>query len=478
MTQKIEKGYSQDACWTAELLVEAVPGRWLTPPHDGWRATGVSIFAPAMQPGNMVCVRGENESGGILSDSLDRLPFPPAALIVSDEGLVTGRNVPVYLVNDWNEALFCMGRYARGKMSGNVIGVTGSAGKTTCVAMLTAALAEWGPACGSVANANLPRGVAWNIASMPWNTPQIVLEMAIGRMDLSSRMVRPTVAVVTNIQAVHLKGSQSLNDIARTKAMIFLGMKPGDVAVLNRDMQEWDCIYTAAIKQGLRVVTYGQRGECDCRLVSYDPATRRVTAEIFGRHLSYTLQAEGQHMALNSVAVLSVVSSLGYPPEQALARLSRFEALPGRGEVNSLIVAAHPLTVIDDAYNANPGSMRAAVAQLSESNLPGRKVIVLGEMAELGDEYEQYYLALMDEINRSTVDNIYLIGQTYKEYGSAISSSKQCIVLDDIEAFKAVYLKTIQDSDVVLFKGSHTAQVWKLVNWLKLLAARRAHSSN
>ena len=105
-------------------------------------------------------------------------------------------------------------------------------------------------------------------------------------------------------------------------------------------------------------------------------------------------------------------------------------------------------------------------------------MIVLGEMAELGDEYEQYYLALMDEINRSTVDNIYLIGQTYKEYGSAISSSKQCIVLDDIEAFKAVYLKTIQDSDVVLFKGSHTAQVWKLVNWLKLLAARRAHSSN
>lgn len=472
MSQKNEKGILEGASWTAESLMQAAPGRWLTPPPEGWHATGVSIFAPAMQPGNMVCVRAENEVGGVLAERLDKLPYPPAAFIVDDAERVTGSNIPVYLVEDRNEALLNMGRYARNKMRGNVIGITGSAGKTTCVAMLTAALAEWGPSLGSVQNANLPRGVAWNIASMPWDTPQVVLEMAIGRMDLSARMARPTVAVVTNIQAVHLKESQSLHDIARTKAMIFLGMKPGDVAVLNREMQEWDCIYAAAVKQDLRIVTYGQQEGCDCRLLAYDPATNDVTAEIFGQRLNYTLQAEGMHMALNSVATLAVVSSLGYAPEAALPRLTRFQALPGRGEVNRLIVAAHPLTVIDDAYNANPGSMMMAVSQLSESVSPGRKVLVLGEMAELGDGYEQYYRALIDSINHSQIDTIYLIGDSYKAYDGTIAANKRSIFLDEVDAFKAVYLEDIQDGDIILFKGSHSTQVWKLVNWLKLLASR------
>lgn len=472
MSQKKEKGFLAGACWTVESLMQAAPGRWLTPPPEDWCATGVSIFSPAMQPGNMVCVRAENEDGGVLAERLDKLPYPPAALIVDDAERVTGSNIPVYLVEDRNEALLNMGRYARNKMLGNVIGVTGSAGKTTCVAMLTAALAEWGPALGSAQNANLPRGVAWNIASMPWDTPQVVLEIAIGRMDISTRMARPNVAVVTNIQAVHLKENQSLRDIARTKAMIFLGMKPGDVAVLNRDMQEWDCIYAAAVKQGLRIVTYGQQEVCDCRLLAYDAATNGVKAEIFGQSLSYTLQAEGLHMALNSVATLAVVSALGYSPEAALARLTRFQALPGRGEINHLSVDGHPLTVIDDAYNANPGSMMMAVSQLSASISPGRKVLVLGEMAELGDEYERYYRALIDGINQSQIDTIYLIGQQYVACADMFSAHKHYILLADVEAFKDAYLKDIQDGDIVLLKGSHSTQVWKLVSWLKRLASR------
>lgn len=472
MDQKNENGFLEGACWTAESLMQATPGRWLTPPPEGWRATGVSIFAPAMKPGNMVCVRAENEVGGVPLDRLDTLPYPPAAFIVDDAARVAAGTTPVYLVADRNEALLMMGRYARNKMSGNVIGVTGSAGKTTCVAMLTAALAEWGPALGSAQNANLPRGVAWNIASMPWDTPQVVLEIAIGRMDISTRMVRPTVAMVTNIQAVHLKENQSLHDIARTKAMIFLGMKPGDIAVLNRDMQEWDCIYAAAVKQGLRIVTYGQHQACDCRLSAYDPATHGVEADIFGQRFCYTLQAEGLHMALNSVATLAVVSALGYSPEAALARLTRFQALPGRGEVNHLTVDGHPLTVIDDAYNANPGSMMMAVSQLSASISLGRKVLVLGEMAELGDEYDRYYRTLIDAINQSQIDTIYLIGQQYAAYAEVLSAHKHYKLLADVEAFKDAYLKDIQDGDIVLLKGSHSTQVWKLVSWLKRLASR------
>ena len=135
-------------------------------------------------------------------------------------------------------------------------------------------------------------------------------------------------------------------------------------------------------------------------------------------------------------------------------------------------MAAHPITVIDDAYNANPGSMMMAVSQLSDSVLPGRKVLVLGEMAELGDGYDQYYRALVAHIARSKIDTIYLIGQTYQDYAGAISGAQRCILLEGVDTFRTSYLRDIQDGDTVLFKGSHSANIWKLVNWLKLLASR------
>lgn len=472
MLHKSEKGFSQEGWWTATLLMEAMPGCWLNPPPEGWRATGVSIFAPAMRPGNMVCIWAEKEKGGVAAENISRLPYPPAALIVSEPDFEIESDVPVYLVDNWSAALLIMGRYVREQMHGNIIGITGSAGKTTCVAMLATALEEWGPVRSSQENANLPRGVAWNIASMPWDTPQVILELAIGRMEISSRMVSPTVAMVTNIQAAHLKYHKSVQNIARAKAKIFLGMAPGGIAVLNRDMAEWQCVYDAAVEQGLRVVTYGLREGCDCRLLDYDAATGRVTADISGHPLRYVLEVDGQHMALNSVATLAVIAALGYSPEEALPNLARFRALPGRGEVNYLTVAAHPVTVIDDAYNANPGSMMAAITQLNELMQPGRKVIVMGEMAELGESDEQYYLSLIEAINRSQITCVYLLGHVYEKFSEVMSADKQYILLPEIESFRRVYLNHLQDNDIVLFKGSNATQVWKLVKWLKALASR------
>lgn len=457
--------------WTAKDVALATSGTWLRSPLENWTATGLSIYAPAMQPGNIAVVRTELDKCGMTESAAMQMQPLPACVMTTAPSEISNENIPLLSIADATEAVLGMGRYARDRMTGQIIGVTGSAGKTTCVAMLSEALAPWGPVCQSAYNANLPRGVAWNLASMPWDTPYMVLEMAIGRMAISSRMARPHVAVFTNIQPAHLGEKDTLRDIAVTKSAIFLGMAPGNVAVLNRDMKEWETVYQAAEKRRLTVLTYGTQDECDFQLLDYDPQHQRVLVRAKGVELEYRLDAGGRHIALNSLAVLATVSALNLPLEPAIAQLARFRALPGRGEVKTGVVKGQGITVIDDAYNANPGSMKAALERLSEIDTQGRKIAVLGEMAELGGHSAQYHTELATLINQSRIDRVFLAGEAYRSCWDALSAEKKGELVKTHLELKPLLMNQLDRGDVVLFKGSHSTRIHDLVRWFTSPAA-------
>ncbi|WP_058913727.1 UDP-N-acetylmuramoyl-tripeptide--D-alanyl-D-alanine ligase [Entomohabitans teleogrylli] len=456
-----------EAIWHAEELAGVTGGQWRQPPPAGWSATGLSIWAPAMQPGNIVVVRTQDDNSGIPPTSIPRLKSPPAAIIATAGRLEPIAGIPLLEVQSSEEAILALGRYARDRMTGNIIGITGSAGKTTCVAMLAAALAPWGPVCKSAHNANLPRGVAWNLASMPWNTPQIVLEMAIGRMKTSTLMARPQIAIFTNIQPAHLGERSTLNDIARAKSLIFVGMTPGSTAILNRDMQEWQTVHDAARQRQLNIVHYGASPECDIRLIDYDPGERQVTARIGDREIRYRCGADGRHMALNSLAVLATVLTLGYPLEPAIEQLARFSALSGRGEELELTLNGQQLTIIDDAYNANPGSMKAALEKLSDKRTHQRRIAVLGEMADLGPGALSYHTDLAELINHSAIDRVYLAGELYEQCWQSLADDRRGDFVATPGQLRAVLENQLQQGDVVLFKGSNSTRVYELVSWVK-----------
>jgi UDP-N-acetylmuramyl pentapeptide synthase len=330
----------------------------------------------------------------------------PSGVITTDPDRVQIPDMPILRVADVNTAIIAMGHYAREQMTGNVLAVTGSAGKTTTVAMLSHALSAWGPVGQSSHNANLPHGVAWNLASIPWDTPSVVLELAIGRMAQSARMARPQVAIFTNILPAHLGDHHTIVDVALRKSAIFLGMSQGGVAVLNRDMLEWETVYKAARARALEIVHYGTTRECEFRLVHYSPAEQRVTAQFMNREVHYRIGAAGPHMAMNSLAVVAAVSALGYQVEPAIAQLENFAAVPGRGEEFEVMLDERRLILIDDAYNANPGSMRAALIGLGEKTNAHRRIAVLGEMAELGPQAEKYHADLADLIELHGIDRV------------------------------------------------------------------------
>ncbi|MND35723.1 UDP-N-acetylmuramoyl-tripeptide--D-alanyl-D-alanine ligase [compost metagenome] len=452
--------------WTAVDVEAATGGTWLRHPPEGWTAKGLCIFAPAMQPESMVVLRAREGDTGVPVHALEGL-HKPACLMTTDPGLVSDRDEPALQVAEGMQAVLAMGDYARSRMTGNVLAVTGSAGKTTVVAMLAHVLSAWGAVGKSHHNANLPAGVAWNLASIPWDMPHVVLELAIGKMAISARMARPKVAIFTNVLPAHLGETSTVFDIARTKSAIFLGMAPGDKAVLNRDMLEWDTVHDAARGRGLDILTYGTSDACLFQLLHYDIASGQARARIKEQEISYRVGAAGRHMALNGLAILAAVSALGHPLEPAIAQLDSFTALPGRGEEIDLSLDGRRLTVIDDAYNANPGSMRAALERLNGHEGGGRRIAVLGEMAELGPGAAAYHTELAAFMRESSIDQVYVTGELYTDFWDALSPARRGVHADSRQALKEILRDRLTDGDVVLFKGSHSTGMHELVAWLK-----------
>ena len=457
--------------WTAEHVANAAGGEWIVPPEPDWAATGVSIYAPAMKEGNLIIVRDAEDGRGLPMSALSKLPFSPSGIIATSSAIdaLKAAGLPLLQVGDTGDALIRMGRFARNHLSGKVLAVTGSAGKTTSVAMLAHTLSAWGNVDSTSHSANLPHGVAWNLASACWQSPFVVLELAIGRMGQSARMARPDISLVTNILPAHLSETSTLKDIALTKSAIFSGMKPGGLAILYREMQEWETVHNAASAQKLDILHYGEGEECAFRLLEYEPSKQSVLANLQGKEMTYRIGAPGKHMALNSLAVLAAVSWLGLPLEPALLQLERFSPLPGRGQELKMSIKGKQLTVIDDAYNANPGSMAAALEHLSARNTSGRKIAVLGEMAELGPDASRYHLELAAAAERLKIDRFYVVGSLYEEFWERLPASRRGCRADTPEALRSRLLDEFADGDLVLFKGSHSTRIHGLVRWLTLL---------
>lgn len=470
--------------WNARNLPLATGGVWRVRPPEHWKATGVFIHPPGFVPGRIAAVRLREGEKGVAPEDLLKDPVKPAAVLASDPQQVP-LDVPKLWVENPQQAVMDMARYARERFTGRVLGVTGSAGKTTMVAMMAHVLRPFGLVGQTSHNANLPLGVAWNLASMRWTDPHIVLELSIGRMAQSAQLARPDLAIFTNILPAHLVHHNTVQQVARLKSRMFLGMAPGSVAVLNREMDEWETVHAAALARGLRVVHYGRSEECECRLIEYDPATEEVEARIAGKPLRYKLAASGEHMALNSLAAISAARALGHPIEPVLAQIATFTPIAGRGRQFEAAVGGKRISVIDEAYNANPGSMKAALGLLGGKERAGRRIAVLGEMAELGPDAKAYHTQLAPLIAANAIDRVHVIGELYEEFWEALPPSCRGSRPSSIEQMMECLKSDLASGDCVLFKGSHSTGVHRLVEGIlpfgvsaRAADARRTVDSN
>ena len=389
---------------------------------------------------------------------------------------------PLLLVDDVLEGLRDLAGAARARSHAKVIAVTGSVGKTSTKEALKLALAADGETHASAASYNNQWGVPLSLARMPASARYAVFEIGMnhaGEITPLTRLARPHIAVVTTIEPVHLEYFGTLDRIADAKAEIFLGLEPGGAAVLNIDNGQFSRLSSAAKAAGVaRIVSFGEGAKADARLLRYalHAECSTVEAAILGHDVTYKLGAPGKHLVLNSLAVLAAASLAGADLALAALALNNLQAAPGRGTRIALEMPGGSALLIDESYNANPASMRAALALLGQAPLGprGRRIAVLGDMLELGRDGAAMHRALAEPILAAKVDLVFCSGPQMRSLWDALPSSHRGGYAETAAALEPDVLDAIRSGDAVMVKGSLGSKMGPIVKTLERRFSREA----
>ena len=466
--------------WTSEAAAAATGGQ--TPP--GWAATGVSIDTRSLQPGDLfVALKDVRDGHDFVAQALDE---GAAAALVSRVPDGVPEDAPLLIVPDVLPALEALGRAARARSAAQVIAVTGSVGKTSTKEMLRAALAPFGAVHAAEKSFNNHWGVPLTLARLPHDAAFAVIEIGMnhpGEIAPLAALARPHIAIVTTVVAAHLEAFDNVDGIAREKAAIFTGLQPGGTAIFNGDIETADILATAALQAGARALTFGAQPGRDVRLTELrlHPGMTVAQARLSGEELLFKLPATGRHFAENALAVLACVSALDQDLALALAGLGGWTPPTGRGQAETIVLdpvePALSFTLIDDAFNANPASMRAAFEVLAAHQprdglgrvRQGRRVAVLGDMLELGEAEAALHAALADEPSLDGVARVHCVGPRMKHLYSVLPAEQRGDWFETAQDACARAGQLADAGDVVLVKGSKGSDVSRVVDALRKL---------
>lgn len=461
--------------WTFDAFVAALRGRPTGAGHPA--VTGISIDSRTVQPGEaFFAIKGDRFEG---HDFVGAAMAHGAGLAVVAEARLAslGRiTLPLVVVSDVLRALEELGRAARARSRGRIAAVTGSVGKTSTKEMLARALAPSGTVHFSPASFNNHWGVPLTLARMPEDTQYAVFEIGMnhaGEITPLVAQVRPHVAIITTIEPVHLEFfEEGIDGIVKAKAEIFSGVEPGGSVILNRDNPQFERLALLAIDAGVeRVLGFGSSPDAEAQLLAVDLRSDHslVSVDLLDRQLAFTLGVPGRHMVQNALAVLLAVSELGGDVEAAAMALGGMTAPKGRGAQHVLYLPEGSATLIDESYNASPTSMRAAIAVLAqaERGASGRRIAILGDMLELGDDTERLHAELAAPLIEAGIDLAYLSGPSMRALWEALPPSMQGSYAEVARDLEPILLQEVVPGDVLMVKGSNGSRMSPIVDALK-----------
>jgi UDP-N-acetylmuramoyl-tripeptide--D-alanyl-D-alanine ligase len=457
------------ALWDAEAIAAATGGV----ARGRFEIAGVEIDSREVREGDLfVALKGEATDGHRF---LDGAFAKGAAAALVDRPI----DMPHVLVSDTSAALELLGKTARDRMLGKVVGVTGSVGKTGVKEALFAALdrASRGGAHRSVKSYNNHVGVPLSLARMPARAQYGVFEMGMnhaGEIAGLTVQVRPHVALITTIAPAHIENLGSEEAIADAKAEIFSGLVAGGTAIIPADSPHNARLKASAEVHAGQVVSFGRAAGADVRLLDAVGAPgggSLVTIDMGDRRLCYTIAAPGEHWVINSLAVMAAVRAVGADLGAAGLALADMAGLAGRGARIEIAAGQGRALIIDESYNANPASMRATLVQLGQTAAT-RRIAVLGAMKELGDFGPGLHASLAEPLAAARVDFAVLVGDEMTALADELGKSQARALGKAVsfahcrtpaEAREALAEFGVQSGDAILVKGSNSVGLGSLV---------------
>jgi len=430
-----------------------------------WSATGVTIDSRNVTGGDLfVALVGPTFDGhDFVAHALENGAV--GAIVHRDPNQLTADSAiagKMIEVTDTRIALEMLAIHARERSTAKVVAVTGSVGKTGTKEILKLLLSDQGRTAVSQGNLNNHWGLPLSLSRMPADTEFGVFEMGMnhaGEIRPLSLIARPDVSLITTVERVHSEFFNSVEKIAESKAEVFAGLRAGGTAVLNFDNPMFGYLNeTARRSADVAVKTFGYREGADFRLHSTtsEDASCRVEGSIHEKPISFEIGIPGRHWAMNAMGVLACVEALGADVGRAAAKLKDMHGLKGRGELHTVEIGDSHFVLIDESYNASPVSMAAAfdVLELMPLSEGGRRIAVLGDMLELGEDAEILHRELVKPLAGHKIDLVFTVGQYMTSLWEALPSSMRGGHAMTSQKLSPLVTAAVRPADIVSVKGS------------------------
>ncbi len=459
------KSLKEPPLWTSSELQMALN----TAVDKNIWASGVKFDSRTIELGDIfVALKTEQNDGhNYVTQALEK----GASACIVNHPIETVLQSKQIVVPNTLQALESLARFARMRTMAQVIGITGSCGKTSTKEMIAQCLAKQGKTHATQKNFNNDLGVPYTLANMPADTQYAVIEMGISHpneMAQLSDFVRPNVTLITNIAPAHQEFFENTKAIASEKIHIVDFQDKTGCILLNADDELCQFLADTATQKGVRkIVRFGHSDKADTQLITAVPQndSTKVHLKMQGEKIDLTLQFIGQHFALNCAAALSAIEAVGASVDQAIYDIQTLSPVQGRGAVFTCTIEGKTVHLIDDAYNANPLSMQSSLRAFGARE--GQKIAVLGDMLELGEKSLKMHLDILNELAQNNISKLYAVGPIMSQAFDLAPPDIQGAKTLSAESLADILRHNLQDGDWVLFKASHGMNLSALIQKLK-----------
>lgn len=424
---------------------------------------GVSTDSRRISEGMLfVALKGENSNGE--SFTRDAFKKGAAAVLVSK----TAKRIPegiVLKVEDTLEAYRQIAGAWRERFDIPIVAVTGSNGKTTTKDLTAAALNGWGHVLKTSGNFNNEIGVPMTLLEINEKHQAAVVEIGmrgLGQIESLAEVVKPTIGIVTNVSEAHIELLGSIENIAKAKGELVEAIKSGGTIILNADNPH-TLQMKNIVREGVKILTYSlEKGAADfvAKNILIGSVSTEFTLDFHGKEYNFEIPMLGRHNVSNALGAIAAGYAVGLTVPEVQRGFSTLTTTKMRYEV----IRRDGLTIINDAYNASPASMRAAIRTTSEV-YNGRLIAVLGDMLELGEISEKVHREIGEELVENKFDTLITLGELGKfiAAGARDAGLKNVYTFDTHEDAAKKILELVHDGDTILFKASHVMHMEKII---------------